>query len=532
MDKKQAIDIIDGMINEAKGSASLDSLQQLREKLVAINLSYSQPLRKAIDDVSEVLKKASGVNLTYSQKGQDDMKKVDPKTHLPGVMLDKVATPGMGTSSMDTGSSNMSIAGKANLNPRSDMAKAGGPKSGGAPGSASPLVASEKHKSLTDFMSKCMKCMKTKKSLAAMSEKPAGQEMKKAKDEKGVHNPAFMHGRGSGISDVGARMAPGGAGKATNTWAKEQHKNVLSEQKQMPKPNLPKSENIKKVLGGVGSPGTPVGRPDMGSGAIIVKDEPKMPKPAMPRPAGNPKDPALNTMQHQPKPAAAGFNEKAAAYFKNKQTVQKDDKPHPHGSPEERSHAVAEGQMSLPQAMNSVKDGSGAKSKLLNHLRTLKDKSQLRSPENVAAGMNKAEKMPKPANTKMSSAQHKGGPETPSPTKTKIGGPEYKPQTSEFAANQDKNGKEADAGAKRAITEPADQPIKVGADRPGQANKPSPKGQLDKNEPLTKPYVSEAQRGKFHAMENRGEISHATVKEWDEASKGKKLPAKVSHGKK
>lgn len=41
------------------------------------------------------------------------------------------------------------------------------------------------------------------------------------------------------------------------------------------------------------------------------------------------------------------------------------------------------------------------------------------------------------------------------------------------------------------------------------------------------PYKSEAQRRKFHAMEKRGEISRATVKEFDEASKGKKLPEKV-----
>ena len=38
------------------------------------------------------------------------------------------------------------------------------------------------------------------------------------------------------------------------------------------------------------------------------------------------------------------------------------------------------------------------------------------------------------------------------------------------------------------------------------------------------PYKSDAQRKKFHAMEKRGEISHATVKHWDEANKGKKLP--------
>jgi hypothetical protein len=38
------------------------------------------------------------------------------------------------------------------------------------------------------------------------------------------------------------------------------------------------------------------------------------------------------------------------------------------------------------------------------------------------------------------------------------------------------------------------------------------------------PYASAAQRGKFHALEKEGKISHATVKEFDRASKGKKLP--------
>ncbi len=41
------------------------------------------------------------------------------------------------------------------------------------------------------------------------------------------------------------------------------------------------------------------------------------------------------------------------------------------------------------------------------------------------------------------------------------------------------------------------------------------------------PYKSEAMRRKFHAMEERGEISHATVEHWDKESKGKKLPEKV-----
>lgn len=45
------------------------------------------------------------------------------------------------------------------------------------------------------------------------------------------------------------------------------------------------------------------------------------------------------------------------------------------------------------------------------------------------------------------------------------------------------------------------------------------------------PYKSKAQRGKFHVMAERGEISEATVKEWDKASKGKKLPARAKKKK-
>ena len=41
------------------------------------------------------------------------------------------------------------------------------------------------------------------------------------------------------------------------------------------------------------------------------------------------------------------------------------------------------------------------------------------------------------------------------------------------------------------------------------------------------PYVSNAQRKKFHALLSRGQIAASTVKEFDKASKGKKLPEKV-----
>jgi len=40
------------------------------------------------------------------------------------------------------------------------------------------------------------------------------------------------------------------------------------------------------------------------------------------------------------------------------------------------------------------------------------------------------------------------------------------------------------------------------------------------------PYKSEAQRRYFHVAEKEGKISKKVVKEFDEASKGKKLPKK------
>jgi hypothetical protein len=62
--------------------------------------------------------------------------------------------------------------------------------------------------------------------------------------------------------------------------------------------------------------------------------------------------------------------------------LKKDDKPHPAGSPEERSHAVAEGKEKLPDAIKDLKS-PGDQKKMLDHLRTLKDPSQHRSPENI-----------------------------------------------------------------------------------------------------------------------------------------------------
>lgn len=46
------------------------------------------------------------------------------------------------------------------------------------------------------------------------------------------------------------------------------------------------------------------------------------------------------------------------------------------------------------------------------------------------------------------------------------------------------------------------------------------------------PYKSDAQRKKFHVLEEEGKISHATVEEFDQASKGKKLPEHVRKSRK
>lgn len=46
------------------------------------------------------------------------------------------------------------------------------------------------------------------------------------------------------------------------------------------------------------------------------------------------------------------------------------------------------------------------------------------------------------------------------------------------------------------------------------------------------PFKSEAQRRKFYAMAGRGEISQATVDEWERETGGKKLPKKLKIKKK
>ena len=56
------------------------------------------------------------------------------------------------------------------------------------------------------------------------------------------------------------------------------------------------------------------------------------------------------------------------------------------------------------------------------------------------------------------------------------------------------------------------------------------KNNLEKEKKM--PYKSDAQRRKFHALEKRGKLSPKVVKEYDKASKGKKLPKRIKKKKK
>jgi hypothetical protein len=74
------------------------------------------------------------------------------------------------------------------------------------------------------------------------------------KGQQGVHKPAFMHNYESGTSDVGARMY-GKPSPELKGYATEQHKKILSQLKEMPKPNLGKARvdegkptNVKQAM--------------------------------------------------------------------------------------------------------------------------------------------------------------------------------------------------------------------------------------------------------------------------------------------
>jgi hypothetical protein len=73
----------------------------------------------------------------------------------------------------------------------------------------------------------------------------------------------------------------------------------------------------------------------------------------------------------------------------------KDDQPHPANSPEDKAHDVKEENESLKQAL-SLLDTPEKRSKMLEHLRSLQEEADLRSPENQEVGQEHMEKQSNP----------------------------------------------------------------------------------------------------------------------------------------
>jgi hypothetical protein len=75
-------------------------------------------------------------------------------------------------------------------------------------------------------------------------------------------------------------------------------------------------------------------------------------------------------------------NPKAVEELIKAKPVIKDDKPHPSQSPEAKAHTAKQTGETVSQALKPL--GGADKSKMLSHLRSLKNPSQLQSPENLA----------------------------------------------------------------------------------------------------------------------------------------------------
>lgn len=246
---------------------------------------------------------------------------------------------------------------------------------------------------------------------------------------KGVHTAPFKSA--PGLSTAGYEIES--TGKPTGV-ARASHEKVISEQKAMPKPNLPKSEEMSKA------------RIDDGK-TIKEKQEAREsrhwrtphwvgsdPKAKIPseilhenytnkegqlrgmkrRHDGNPKwDPANSAsnekiglsiadtekgVHHRGEylEGAKSTHKKKLAELKampkpnlpKSEGMYKDDMPHIAGSPEDSAHDVVEEHASLQEKIADLTPEERAE--MLAHLRTLKDRRNLRSAKNQAVGMNKS----------------------------------------------------------------------------------------------------------------------------------------------
>ncbi len=257
-------------------------------------MNYKQPKKLTASED----KKSAGEVLKRMSRG---LKKVDPKTRLPGVLVNK----------------SEEVQKNININP--------------------PLSMSEGMKKMCAYLKKCG----MSKTLTA-SEKPAKLDIGKKPHKK----DPILNSKPAAPKPPSAEYT-----KKVQAYMKEKVSKAELEKFDQ---ELAKSWGKAQV--------------DKAEGA--------------PAPAPSPAKPAMPKMQapkiKQPKPQMP----KQKMPEMQMSEMKKDDVAHPAGSPEERSHAVAEGQASLPEAIHSL-PGSDAKKRFFDHLKTLKDKSKHRSPENV-----------------------------------------------------------------------------------------------------------------------------------------------------
>lgn len=228
---------------------------------------------------------------------------------------------------------------------------------------------------------------------------------------KGVHTAPFKSA--PGLSTAGYEIES--TGKPTGV-ARASHEKVISEQKAMPKPNLPKSEEMSKARVDEGKTdeekrkarsdrGNTLGlrSGDLGGfladdkGVHLNQEDNKQGTSS----AGHfareyKKDKDYSGYFGHPKLQAKAFHEKVISEQKampkpnlpKSEEMYKDDMPHEAGSPEDSAHDVVEEHASLQEKIADLTPEERAE--MLAHLRTLKDRRNLRSAKNQAVGMNKS----------------------------------------------------------------------------------------------------------------------------------------------
>lgn len=264
MDKKKAVELIDSMIAEQKKNDIKGAVSELLSVAKKARADKKEALIKTISEVQETLKKSESLD------------KIDPKTHLPGTLLDKDQSMGMGSS---------------NMTPDRVMGKA----------SPDMAPALDKKAELAGWMKKCMKTLTASEDI---NKKAGGQVFPKEggafrQGDKGHDKSRMAHEKGVSPTSAAAAMGkPFDQGTSTQRFGgKEAVHRKIDELKSMPKPNLPKSELQKD-----GTAGNPTSRIDTGFGRIIVNSEKDrngnaIIKDDKPHPANSPEDKAHDIVE-------------------------------------------------------------------------------------------------------------------------------------------------------------------------------------------------------------------------------------------